>query len=84
MLIKSWEKTKGKEVNYIYLYSDHFVIGNHYGSGHTDNAGQCTVKEFLGGRFQDLIIKRFGKKVLEEILLLIKQEIPGRDKNELL
>ena len=80
MLIKSWEKTKGKEVNYFYLHTHQVVIGNHYGSGQTDNAGTSSIKKFIEGQFQDLIIEKFGNTVLEEILLLIKQKIPGEDK----
>ncbi len=74
MLIKSWEKTKGKEVNYFHLFKHQVVIGRHYGGGQTDSAGQCTIKKFLEGQFQDLVTEKFGNKVLEEILSLIKQK----------
>ena len=80
MPIESWEKTKGKDVNYLYLHSHEVVIGHNYGSGQTDNAGTSSIKKFLEGQFQDLIIEKFGNKVLEEILLLIKQKISGDDK----
>jgi len=72
MLIKSWEKTKGKKVNYIYLHDNEFVIGEHYGSGHTDNAGSCSIEKFIEGRFQSLVKQNFGEDVLQEIFSLIK------------
>jgi len=67
MHIKIWEKTKGKETRYIYLRTDRIKVGHHFGSGHTDNSGTCTIQEFLDGKFQDLVISDFNKKILQEV-----------------
>jgi len=74
MFIKSWEKTKGKEVRYIQLYDNKIVIGSHFGNGHTDNAGSCSIQEFLDGKYQSLVISDFNKKTLQEVLIYIKKK----------
>ena len=70
---KSWEKIKGKEVNYLQLFDNKIVVGSHMGNGHTDVAGSCTIEEFITGTYQDIIIDTFGKKILNELLQIIKK-----------
>jgi len=74
MFLKSWEKVKGKQVLYIQLYNNKIVVGSHYGSGMTDNAGTTSVNKFIKGEYQKLIISYFGENVLKEILLLLYKE----------
>ncbi len=75
MFIKSWEKKKGNITFYIHLYDNKIVSGSHAGSGHTDVAGSCSVEEFLSGRFHDIIINDFSKKVLKEVISTVKANI---------
>jgi hypothetical protein len=75
MLIKSWENIIGKEVNYLDLYSNEIIIGRNWaGNPHTDFAGTCSIKKFLDGEHHGLIVEKFGKDVLEEMLMLLKQK----------
>ena len=68
----SWEKNTGKRTDYVDVHYNEVVVGYHYGSGMTDNAGTCTHDEFLKGRFQGLIEERFGKDVLEQVILAVR------------
>ncbi len=75
MLINSWEIVNGKKVNYIYLYSNELVVGETYGSGHTDTAGACSLEKFLEGQYHSIIIEKFGKEVLDEVVLFVRNSI---------
>jgi len=74
----SWVKTDGRRTDYIDIHYNEVVVGNHYGSGMTDNAGTCSHEEFLAGRFQDLILNSFGQKILNEIIDVVKLAKEGK------
>jgi hypothetical protein len=67
-LIKTWDAPGG---NFCQLHVSHFIIGRSNGPW-DDNAGQCTNVEFMTGTFQKEVQSTFGKDVLNEIILLIK------------
>ncbi|NHI92924.1 MAG: hypothetical protein EAX96_10520 [Candidatus Lokiarchaeota archaeon] len=69
----SWEKREGKKINYLDVTRTEVVVGHHYGGGMSDIAGSCSHKEFLEGRFQNLILERFGEAVLKEALRAVKK-----------
>ncbi len=69
----SWEIVNNGRTNYVYVERNQVVVGSHYGSGMTDNAGTCTHKEFLEGRFQNLIYQDFGQEVLDEVIKAVKK-----------
>lgn len=68
----SWEHKEGMHTEYIYVNYNEVVVGDHWGSGLTDNAGACSHEEFLTGRYQDLILERFGQEILDEVILAVK------------
>ena len=63
-----WERTRGAVTYYVSIEARHVVVGDHRGSGHTDNAGTCTHAEFRSGRWHDHITTNMGPQVLSEIL----------------
>ena len=63
-----WERTRGGVTHYVSIEAQHIVVGDHRGSGHTDNAGTCTHAEFVAGRWHDDIRRDMGPRVLAEIL----------------
>ncbi len=67
-----WEKKKDKTTYYIRI--DHFqiIVGEHQGSGHTDNAGVASYADFLAGHFQSDIRRVFGENVLDEVIAAVK------------
>ena len=69
----SWEIVHEGRTHYIQVERAQVVVGSHYGSGMTDNAGTCTHEEFLNGRFQDLILQEFDKTVLDEVITAVKK-----------
>jgi hypothetical protein len=68
----SWEKTKSGHTHYCYVKPHRVWVGDHHGSGQSDNAGSCTHREFLDGQYQSLIRDVFGKKVLGEVITAVK------------
>lgn len=68
----SWIKSEGRRTDYIDVHYNEVVVGYNYGTGMTDNAGACTHKEFLGGRFNGLILERFGQNILSEVIATVK------------
>ena len=77
----SWQETKGKRTIYIDVHYNEVVVGHHYGTGMTDNAGACSHQEFLEGRFQGLIEERFGKEVLNEVLYAVEHSHENPEHN---
>ena len=63
-----WERTRGGVTYYVSIEPQRVVVGDHRGSGHTDNAGTCTHAEFLAGRWHGEIRANMGPRVLAEIL----------------
>ena len=68
---KSWVKISGRRTDYLDIHFYEVVIGNHYGTGMSDSAGACSHKEFLAGRFHDLILEVFGQDVLDEAIKVV-------------
>ncbi|MBN2089871.1 hypothetical protein JW964_09660 [candidate division KSB1 bacterium] len=69
----SWSKTEGKRTDYIHIQFDMVVVGNHSGTGLSDNPGACSHAEFLAGKYQDDILKHFGQPVLAEVIEAVLQ-----------
>ena len=68
MLQKSWYKKDGKRTIYIHIHPTEVVMGDHYGSGQTDNAMAIPIKDFRQGKRHDFILNYFDEKVLAEVL----------------
>ena len=80
MSVTSWEARSGGRTDYLSVERHYVILGEHYGSGHTDNAGRCTHDEFLGGRWHAEICERFGKRVLAQALEAVREAgRPGPD-----
>ena len=69
----SWEKIKGPRTEYVDVTRNQVIVGHHYGTGMSDTAGSCSHQEFLEGRFQDLILERFGEIVLQEVIKTVRK-----------
>ena len=65
--MSSWEAQDGKRTFYIQIGSGSVVIGNHYGSGHTDNAGSFSFEEMRKGGWDAHIERHFGSAVLAQV-----------------
>nr|MDO8114590.1 hypothetical protein [Candidatus Sigynarchaeota archaeon] len=68
----SWEVQTCDRVDYLDITHNEVVIGGHYGSPFTDIAGSCSHEEFLAGKFQDLVLERFGNQVLQEAIKVVQ------------
>jgi hypothetical protein len=68
----NWEVSHGPRVCYAQVTAREVIVGQHYGSGHTDSAGVCSHAEFLAGRFQDLVRENLGEACLEEMLATVR------------
>lgn len=69
MTRRSW--TKANHPNgekYIHLTPTEVVVGSHYGSGHTDNAGSCSHAAFRAGQYHDVVRRDHGEEVLAEVM----------------
>lgn len=69
----SWSKTEGKRTDYIYVQYDKVVVGNHSGTGLSDNPGACSHEEFLTGKYHKEILEQFGQQVLDEVINAVIQ-----------
>ena len=65
--MKRWSAPNGPGQKYIEVYSTQVVVGSYWRDGHSDNAGVCSLDEFLEGRFQDLILRDHGSETLAEV-----------------
>ncbi len=74
----SWEKKDGRLTEYVYVTYKEVVVGHNYGTGMSDMAGAASYKEFLNGRFQDLILETFGQKILDEVINVVKLSMKGK------
>ncbi len=63
-----WEAVNGNVRDYCKIEGGSVVVGRHGSSGHSDSAGGCSRKEFLDGRFHQLILERVGEHVLYKVL----------------
>lgn len=63
-----WERTRGGVTYYVSIEANQVVVGEHRGSGHTDNAGVCSHAEFAGGRWHGEVRANLGPRILAEIL----------------
>jgi hypothetical protein len=75
---KQWEIVDGRHVQYLQLTATGVILGSHWGSPATDNAGACSHADFLAGRFQEMVRRTFGEQVLAEVL----QQLGGDIVNE--
>lgn len=66
--MSSWEVTRGGVTYYVSIEATQIVVGDHRGSGHTDNAGTCSHAEFIAGRWHDHVKTNMGARILAEIL----------------
>ena len=67
-----WEKSKGDHQDYVELHDTGVLVGSNEGTMASDAAGICSYADFLDGRFQDLILRAFGERVLAEIVEAVK------------
>ncbi len=66
---RSWKK----DGHYVDVGPYKVVVGYNPGkTGHTDNAGSVTHKEFLKGEYQDMVRRDFGEEVLQEIISAVR------------
>jgi len=68
----SWEKTRSGRTHYCNVCPREVEVGDHHGSGHSDNAGRCTHQEFLEGRFHSAIRSAFGGRVLTNVIAAVE------------
>jgi ankyrin repeat protein len=64
----SWHSDVGKTHHFCDVIGDSVTVGEHHGSPHTASAGSCTREEFLGGRFQSVVLAGHGEAVLLEMI----------------
>jgi len=69
----SWETVKNGRTHYIHVERREVVVGSHFGTGMSDNAGTCSHEEFLEGEFQSMILNDFGEDVLNEVIKAVKK-----------
>jgi hypothetical protein len=62
----SWERKLRGVHYYVIINPSEVVIGS--GFGHTDNAVSCSFKEFVDGKYNDLVEQDFGSPVLAEVI----------------
>jgi|GEM_PF-6119979 len=67
-----WSKSNGRGQRYVRVDAYEVVVGEHFGSGHSDNAGTCSHAEFLAGRFQDLIRDDHSARTLAEVVAAVR------------
>ena len=67
----NWERKQGRVTYYIQLDHHQVIIGEHVGSGHSDNASACSYTDFLKGRFQDHILSYFDQDVLNDVITAV-------------
>lgn len=65
--MRSWETKREGWTHYVHVDGRWVTVGEHAGSGHSDNAGRCTLAEFLAGRYADDIRATQGPAVLAEV-----------------
>jgi hypothetical protein len=71
---EKWDVWQGDYNRYARLNERELLIGSSWrGDGHTDNAGTCSVAEFLAGTFQREFCEYFGQQELERALYLAKR-----------
>ncbi len=59
--------------HYVSITPYEVVVGsNPGGTGHTDNAGSCSHKDFLSGTYQDLVREQMGEAILAEVVAAVK------------
>jgi len=64
-----WEKKSAGTTYYLQILDGMIIeAGSHRGSGHTDNAGTCTIEEFLDGTFKDIVRNNMGEDIINEII----------------
>ena len=68
----SWEKIKDRRTYYASVTLREVVVGDHFGSGHTDNAGSCSHADFIKGTYQSHVKTYLGENVLKEVLYAIE------------
>lgn len=67
-----WETRKGTWTHYVSVDACQETVGEHAGSGHTDQAGACSHAEFLAGRYQDDIRATHGEDVLRAVIATVR------------
>ena len=70
--VRRWTRSNGPGEAYIHVGSKSVTVGEHHGSGRTDNAGVCSHAEFLHGKFQSLVLKTHGPETLAEVIAAVK------------
>jgi hypothetical protein len=78
----SWEKTEGRKTHYVYVHYKEVVVGSHYGTGMSDNAGVCSHEEYLNGQFQGLIRDIFGSEILDQVTYAVLHTHENEDHNK--
>ena len=63
-----WERTRDGTTYYVSIEATQVLVGEHSGSGHSDNAGTCSHAEFVAGRWHAHVKANLGSGVLSEVL----------------
>lgn len=71
--MRRWIRPNGPGERYLIVSSTEVVVGSHWATGHSDNAGSCSLDAFREGRFHSLIREQFDQAVLDEALALVGQ-----------
>lgn len=75
--MSSWEAQEGKRTFYIHIQGGQVVIGSHYGSGHTDNAGVYTPAQILAGEWDAHITRHFPGGTLAQVRAALRGAAPA-------
>lgn len=70
-----WEREQDGTTHYASLGPDGLLIGSHGGSGHSDNAGSCTVAEFLAGNLHEAARAGLGEQALAAMIATAEELI---------
>ncbi|MHC4390256.1 MAG: hypothetical protein ACYS22_02945 [Planctomycetota bacterium] len=74
----SWERSVGARVDYVQVTRARVTVGQHSGSGRTDNAGSASHEEFLAGRYQAEVAEVHGEAVLQEVVAAVRAKSGGQ------
>ncbi len=69
-----WEVDTGKRVAIVDVNDSEVMVGSNCGPDGGMVGSVVSHQEFLGGRYQDVVQKVFGKEVLEEMIRACGEE----------
>jgi hypothetical protein len=70
-----WEASQGVQSDRIKLTKEIITIYRILGGGWFDSGAECTLQEFLKGKYHEIMIDLFGKDILDEVISAVKRLI---------